>query len=162
MAYSLKELWRDLTFQGVMQVDALDVVIVLIMWIFVLVVLGLVVICVGWIVYTIYRVIAYDYEIETLPAKVTRKKYEAEYTMYTYNAALKIPTPMYHDAEYNVYFVTKRYGLQDVIDDEELYEWAKKGSEFKVTIKIGRDRSPDRKIKYWRVTRYAWRCANKG
>ena len=127
-------------------VDAFDIAIGVMFW---LLILFLIVIASR----TIYRLIAYDYEVVIFSATVTGKEFEPE--CHTIRMCGKYPMPVTYDAEYNVYFVTKN-GLDDVIDDRELYDWAKKGSKFRVTMKIGRDRSPHRKIKYWRTLQYSW------
>lgn len=150
----MSAIWEVLTFQGSYgRVDVTDIVLGILLWIMVLAILVLVGGCVSWLIYTIYRVIAYDYEMETLRAEITDKEYEPESTALRYNAALKMATPVTKDAKYNVSFVTEN-GLTDTIDDEELYGWASEGSKFKVTMKIGRNRNGE--IKYWRTTHYSF------
>lgn len=148
----MSAIWEVLTFQSSYgQVDVIDIVLGILLWIMVLTILALVGGCILWLFYTIYRIIAYDYEVETLIAEVTDKEYEPESTTLRYNAALKMAMPVTEDAEYNVSFVTEN-GLTDTIDDEELYDSTKKGSKFEVTMKIGRNRNGE--IKYWRTTHF--------
>lgn len=150
----MSAIWEVLTFQGSYgRVDVTDIVLGILLWIMILAILVLVGGCVSWLIYTIYRVIAYDYEMETLRAEITDKEYEPESTALRYNAALKMAAPVTKDAKYNVSFVTAN-GLTDTIDDEELYGWADEGSEFEVTMKIGRNRNGE--IKYWRTTHYSF------
>ncbi len=153
----LKDIWKVLTFQpGWRPLDSADVVMGIMLWVLMACLVVLVGSLVLWLGYTIYRVIAYDYEDETLPARVTKKKYKPAHTSMTYNAALKMPTTTTHPAEYKVYIVT-RNGLEDVIDDEDLYNDVGRGSRIRVTMRIGRSRKEDHEIKYWRVLSYSWR-----
>ena len=120
----MSAMWKVLTFQGSYgQADTLDITLGVLVWILVLIGLVAVGVCIAWLIYTVYRVIAYDYEVETLTAEVVCKKYKPESTVLEYNVALKTSLPTTKDAEYNVSFVTEN-GLRGTIDDEELYDWA--------------------------------------
>lgn len=156
----LRAIWEAVTFGDFREsLDWMDFTIDLMLSILVLIGVGasvyLVWLLVKWLVYTIYRLVSYDYTIENYSAIVTKREHKPEKTVYRYNPALKIPSPHTCPAEYNVCIVT-RNGLKDVIDDKELYHDVRKGSKIRVTMKVGRNRSEEPEIKYWRVTHYSW------
>ncbi len=148
----IKNIWKAMTFRAHYgPLSAYDVVEGIILWFVMLAVLLVIGVAVAWLTYTVYRVIAYDYEKVTFQAKVTGKEFEEGH--YMWNGRVMT----YHPDEYNVHIATTRYGLDDVIDDEELYHWARKGAKLSVTMKIGWSRSEEPEIKYWKVTEYSWR-----
>ncbi len=150
----LELIWEFVTFEEFRKTGDWMVFVITIC---VLVLVGAVILIVGsvicYILWTIYRLIAYDYEMATYRAKVRKKTYEEEYTSFASTG--KVCVPIHHPAEYNVHIVTEN-GLEDVIDDEELYNDVKKGSKIQVQMKIGRSRGRDREIKYWRIVTYSW------
>lgn len=150
----LETLWKTLTFQPLYRTaDTGDVVIGILMWILVIIFVGAIGYLVWMLLYTIYRVIAYDYEVVTLPATVADKSYKAART--TWVSTGKTSVPIHHSAEYNISIITDN-NLDGVINDEDLYDWAQKGFRFWVTMKIGKNRKAEREIKYWRVINYTW------
>lgn len=142
----LKTIWKIMIFQFYTELPNIGyVAIALALWTLVLLAVILISLLTWRLAYTIYRVVAYDYKIETLQAKVTGKHIEEGYLMMADNTAIR------HSDEHDVYFDTIEYGLYGAIDSEELYNWAQEGARFDVIMKIGRSRKGDRKIKYWRV-----------
>ena len=154
MREMLETLWEVLTFQPFYGPAGIgDVVMGILIWILVIILVGTIGYLVWALLYTIYRVIAYDYEVVTLPATVVDKNYEAAYTTWVITG--KTSVPIHHSAEYNISIITDN-NLDSTIDDKELYGWAQKGFRFWVTMKIGRNRKAEREIKYWRVVNYTW------
>ncbi len=154
MREMLETMWEILTFQPLYgSTDTVDVVIGILVWILLILLIGALGYLVWLLFYTVYRVIAYDYEVETMPATVTDKNYRPAHTTWTITG--KTMTPIHHSAEYYVNIITDN-NLNDAINSKELYDWAQKGSRLWVTMKIGRSRKANREIKYWRVTDYTW------
>lgn len=133
--------------------DASDVGMGIMLWLLILLSVAMILALVWQVVYTIYRVIAYDYEEINLPAEVAHKSYKPSHTTYVW--AGKSAVPISHSARYSVHIVTSN-GFKSVIDSEKLYRWAKKGAWLRVTLKVGRSRKADREIKYWRIINYSW------
>lgn len=149
----IKDLWEAMTFQTHYYgpLSACDIIEGILLWIVMLAILLVIGAVVAWLTYTVYRVIAYDYEEVTFRAKVTGKKFKRWH--YMLNGSVMV----YYPNEYNVHIATIEYGLGDVINDKELFNWDQKGARLKVTMKIGWSRSEKPEIKYWRVTKYSWR-----
>ena len=154
MREMLETMWEVLTFQPLYgPTGNVDIVIGILVWILLILLIGALGYLVWLLSYTVYRVIAYDYEVETMPATVTDKNYRPPHTTWTTTG--KVMTPIHHSAEYYVDIVSDS-NLDDVINSKELYDWAQKGSRLWVAMKIGRSRKANREIKYWRVTDYTW------
>lgn len=108
-----------------------------------------------WIIYTVYRVIMYDYAVETMAATVSKKRYKPAHTRLRYDVATKTLMTKTDPAEYKVHILTEN-GLRDVIDNKDLYEDVEVGSTIHVTLKIGYSRDQEPVIKYFRTTNYSW------
>lgn len=149
-------LWDILMFRhGYGSLDALEAFVSVVTWIAALAAAAMVIGLLAWLICTIRRSIAYDYEILKLPAQVTGKKYESGHATYIYNPALSGLLLYPQSTGFNVSIITDN-GLTGTIDDRELYDWAQKGSRLRVTMKVGRSRDLERTIKYCRIISYSF------
>lgn len=137
---NLEKIWEALTFRDLS--SDFDTVITggIICWAIVLAFVAIVVVLISQPVYTLYRLIAYDYEEMSLDAKVVRTK---------------LRTEVLCETAYNVHIITNN-GLSAIIPDEDMYYRINKGDPVHVTMRVGRSRRAGHEIKYWKVIDYSW------
>lgn len=152
----LYDIWKILTFQSTYgPVDYFTIFMGIMLWICILCLLTIIIILALYSGCTIYRLLAYSYTTETFHASVTGRHFTPEHTRLIFSPATHGVVPQTECAKYNVSIITSNQ-LKSTINDKELYYQVRKGSRLKVTMKIGRSRSNDPKIRYWRILDYTY------
>lgn len=137
---NLGKIWDALTFRDLSSDFDTAITGGIMCWILVLAFVAIVVVLVSRPVYTLYRLIAYDYEEMPLDAKVV---------------CVKVNVEVLCGAAYNVHIITSN-GLSAIIPDNDMYYRLNEGDPVHVTMRVGRSRKAGHKIKYWKIIDYSW------